>query len=48
MANLSDTIDKVRNAVGDCDLSIPEVDLYNALVTEAFGWQMRLEELEDE
>ena len=48
MANLKDTLDAVRNAVSNCDLSVSEEDLYDALGVEAFGWQMRLEELEKE
>ncbi len=45
--SLASTIDAVRTAIGDCDLSVSEADLYKKLLTEAEGWRMRLEELED-
>jgi hypothetical protein len=39
-------VDQVRDIIGssDCD----EKDLYELLLSEAEGWRMRLDELEDE
>lgn len=39
-------IDKIRIIVGNC--TDPELECYEALMEEADGWQMRLDELNDE
>lgn len=39
-------IEKIRTAMAQCNAS--EREVYEALCDEATGWQMRLEELEDE
>lgn len=39
-------LDKIRAAMAECDL--PEKEVYEALCSEAEGWQMRLEEIEAE
>lgn len=38
-------LEKIRDAVAACKAS--EVDILDALVSEAEGWKMRLEEMED-
>ena len=39
-------LDKVRQAMADCDAS--EKDVMKAMVVESEGWKMRLEEIEQE
>jgi hypothetical protein len=46
--NLKQLIEAIRELVGKTDRSIPEVDVMAALVNEADGWNMRLQELEAE
>ena len=45
--NIKEMVDEIRNVVGRCDRSIPEVDVMEALVNESEGWSMRLQELEN-
>jgi hypothetical protein len=44
--NAKQMIEQVRAIIARCDAS--EKDAYEALLEEAEGWKMRLEELEDE
>jgi hypothetical protein len=46
--NVEQVLQQVRDAISESDRSISEKDLYEALVAEAEGWKMRLEELEAE
>lgn len=46
--NIKEMIDAIREVVSNTDRSIPESDVLTALVAEAEGWKMRLEEIEDE
>lgn len=46
--NIDDLLDAIRDLIGQADPSIPERDLYDALVGESDGWRMRLEEIESE
>jgi hypothetical protein len=39
-------LDKIRKAMAECNA--PELEMLEALVSEADGWEMRLEELEEE
>jgi hypothetical protein len=39
-------LDAVRAAVGSCDRAVPEAALLDALMGEAEGWRMRLQELD--
>jgi hypothetical protein len=46
VGSIQHMLDEIRAAMGRC--TAPEKECYDALVTEAAGWKMRLEELEAE
>jgi hypothetical protein len=44
--DISEMLTQIRRAIQRCDAN--ERELYEALVAEAEGWRMRLEELDEE
>lgn len=43
---IKEMLEKVRKAISEC--KAPEKDMYEELVAEAEGWNMRLQEIEEE
>lgn len=46
--SIKEMLDEIRRIIGETDRSIPEKEVYEALVDEASLWEARLYELTEE